>query len=417
MKQILILLFCLLIQQANAQFYTQYWATFDAKITNSTLPSERLRAQDATISVHPVFSKSHIIETQMNGLQLITVNEVILDVKRTEIVFEMWGGHPLSENKRFTINGRGTYHLPEKGNSLEQSEYIYPSIPITTSDLVNGVNAFQMACDRGTTFWGNYIVDEMAVKCYLKDDDKRILDNGLKGFKAIPFVEKIEDLTTVKLSVAPEFQNQIVKVSYIARYDGYDDRGDGYGNNWHGFTHKRIYTNHVGTATQAPFSVNWDTRMIPTQGKAMALKAVIELKNGLFFESEILDNLWFPKGRPTVLLIHSTNAPAPFWSRDNQLKTAKITLPFDPKEIESAELMVKIWDGGEGTVADPFKLNGIAYAITRKHADHDVHLTKHVVDAKNLKASENTIELNSETKNHGIEMLLPFPALIVRLKK
>ena len=79
--------------------------------------------------------------------------------------------------------------------------------------------------------------------------------------------------------------------------------------------------------------------------------------------------------------------------------------------------MVKIWDGGEGTVADPFKLNGIAYEITGKHADHDVHLTKHVVDAKDLKAGENIIELISETKNHGIEMLLPFPALIVRLKK
>ena len=416
MRNILVLFFCLLIHQANAQFYTQYWATFDSCISNAQTPGERLRAQDATITVHPVFSKTHL-ESQINGLQLITVNEVIIDVKRAEIVFEMWGGHPLTENKRFTINGRGTYHLPEKGNSLEQSEYIYPSIPITTSDLVNGVNAFQVACDRGTTFWGNFIVDQMAVKCYLKDDDKRIVDNGLKGFSAIPLVEKIEDLTTVKLSVTPEFQNQIAKVSYFARYDGYDDRGDGYGSNWHGYTHDRVYTNHVGTATQAPFSVNWDTHMIPIQGKVMALKAVVELKNELFFESEILDNLWFPKGRPTVILIHSTNASIPFWSRDNQMKTAKITLPFDPKEIESAELTVKIWDGGEGTVAEPFKLNGIAYEITGKHADHDVHLTKHVVDAKDLKAGENIIELISETKNHGIEMLLPFPALIVRLKK
>lgn len=415
MKGVFVLIFCVGMQTVNAQFFTQYWATFDSTISNTKLEGERLRAQDATISIHPVFSISHP-ESQMNGLQLISVNEVIMDIKRTEIVFEMWGGHPLSENKRFTINGRGTYHLPEKGNSLEQSEYIYPSIPITTSDLVNGVNAFQLAVDRGVTFWGNYIVDEMAVKCYLKDDDKRILNGGLKNFKAIPAVEKMEDLITVKLSVAPEFQNQISSVSYIARYDGYDDRGDGYGNNWHGFTHKKIYTNHVGTATQAPFSVNWDTRMIPTQGKAIAIKAIIELKNGLLFETEILDNLWFKKGRPMVLLLHTTDAPAPFWSRDKQFRTAKITLPVEPNQIENAELFVKIWDGGEGDIKDPFKLNGIAYAITGKHSDHDIHLTKHLVDAKNLKAGENTIELLSDTPNHGIEMLLPFPALIIRLK-
>lgn len=401
---------------AQNRFFTQYWATFDEKISNWDNPNERLRAHDQFSTIDPGYSKTHR-EAHINGLQLITVNEVIMDIKRAEVLFEMWGGHPLTENKRFTINGRGTYHLPGYENTWEQGEYIYPAIPITASNLVTGVNAFQIACDRGTTWWGTFIVDEMLVRCYLKDDDKRILDNGLKDFTAIPLVQKIEDNTVVKLNVSPEFQKQIAQVHYIARYDGYDDRGDGSGNGWHGFTKNRVYTNHVGSVSQAPFAVNWDTKMIPTQGKAMALKAIIELKNGLLFESEILDNLWFPKGRPTVMLIHSTNASAPYWTRDKNLKTNIMTLTMDPKEIEMAELQVKIWDGGEGDVAEPFKLNGVGYPVTSKKSDHKPHLTKHKVETSNLKLGENTVELYSDTKHHGIEMMIPFPALIVRLKK
>jgi hypothetical protein len=414
-RNIFVVLLCLQFHHAKAQFFAQYWATFDEKISNSENPKERLRAHDQFSTIDPGYSKTHR-EAHINGLQLITVNEVISDIKRAEVLFEMWGGHPLTENKRFTINGRGTYHLPGHENTLEQTEYIYPTIPITASNMVNGVNAFQIACDRGTTWWGTFIVDEMAVRCYLKDDDKRIADNGLTTFAAIPSVGKIEDITTVQLLVAPAFEQQITQVHFIARYDGYDDRGDGYGNGWHGFTQKRVYTNHVGTATEAPFKVNWDTKMIPTQGKAMAIKAIIEFKNGLCYESEVLDNLWFPKKRPTVLLIHSTNASVPYWTRDKKLKTNKITLPVDPKEIASAELQVKIWDGGEGDVKEPFKLNGIAYPVTSKKADHMPHLTKHIVEPTNLKLGENTVELFSDTQHHGIEMMLPFPALIIRLK-
>jgi hypothetical protein len=418
MKQIIEvgLLLCFLCAGVEAQFLTQYWATFDATVYNGGRPKERLRANDALITVHPEFSKSHR-EAHVNGLQLIDVDEVITDIKRAEVVFEMWGGHPLTENRRFTINGRGIYHLPGLGNTTAQCEYMFPTIPITASDLVTGVNAFQLACDRGTGFWGAMIVDEMAVRCYLKDDDKRIVANGLREFSAKPSVDRIDDITEVTIDIAHGFQNIISKVHYIARYDGYDDRGDGSGNGWHGYTFKRNYANHVGTSSQSPFSVKWDTRLIPTQGKAMAIKAEIELKNGLIYESEVLDNLWFSRNRPPVLLLHSTNPSIPFWSREGKVKTASIMLPVEPKQIESAELMVRIWDGGEGEVKEPFKLNGTAYSVTSKVSNHDLVFSKHKVEIHNLKVGENLIELVSDTQKHGIEMLLPFPALAIRLKR
>jgi len=92
-------------------------------------------------------------------------------------------------------------------------------------------------------------------------------------------------------------------------------------------------------------------------------------------------------------------------------------LPVEPKQIESAELMVRIWDGGEGEVKEPFKLNGTAYSVTSKVSNHDLVFSKHKVEIHNLKVGENLIELVSDTQKHGIEMLLPFPALAIRLKR
>ena len=96
--------------------------------------------------------------------------------------------------------------------------------------------------------------------------------------------------------------------------------------------------------------------MIPDQGKPMAIKALIQFKNGIYYWSDVLSGLSFPFNRPHVQLYHCTNVPKPFWSRDNQLRKAEFELSADLSKIENVELHVRNWDGGEGTIKEPFKL-------------------------------------------------------------
>ena len=79
--------------------------------------------------------------------------------------------------------------------------------------------------------------------------------------------------------------------------------------------------------------------------------------------------------------------------------------------------MVRVWDGGEGTVKEPFKINGHPYSITSGKAIHDLVFTNVEVDIKHLKAGENTLTLLSDTEHHGIEVLLPGPCLVLRYGK
>lgn len=419
MKRILAgLLFLLIFTFINAQsqFYRQYWAVFDNTVSNLG-KGERLRVNDASMSLHETFWSR--AEVKSNGLQLISVPETLPQLDKTEFYAELWGGHPWVENKRFSINGKSFYYFPKDGTEEGNCAYSYPTVQIKPEDMVNGVNAFQFICDRGKTFWGHFIIDNMAVRCFLKAGHPDLKVAGLDTFSAIPVTSRkvLADTAVFYLEYPKEMESQIVRVHYFAHYLGFDDDGNQQEDDWHGYTYNKEFKNHVGTSGKAPFTVTWNTKMLPVQGKPMSVRALVELKNNFFYQTTELNNLSFPADRPRVQLYHCSEMPHPFWSRDKQEKFAKIELPDDITKIESAQLQVKIWDGGEGSIKDPFTLNGLPYSVTTGRASHEVVFNILEVMKENIKPGKNVIRLLSDTKEHGIEMLLPGPCLIVRYKK
>jgi len=95
----------------------------------------------------------------------------------------------------------------------------------------------------------------------------------------------------------------------------------------------------------------------------------------------------------------------------------KSNLPRNPANAESARLMIRIWDGGEGTVTEHFKINGHPYSITSGRANHDLVFKNIEVNIEHLKAGSNSLTLLSDTEHHGIEILLPGPCLLLRYGK
>jgi len=142
--------------------------------------------------------------------------------------------------------------------------------------------------------------------------------------------------------------------------------------------------------------------------------AMIRFKDGLQYWTGILDGLTLSTGGKPVRMYTCSDMPIPFWSRASQIKTATIDLPADVSSIKEARLMVKVWDGGAGTVKAPFKINGHPYSIISGRAIHDVVFTDVEVDPVHLKGGPNILTLVSDTEHHGIEMLLPGPCFLVR---
>jgi len=420
MKRIKVLvaaLCTLLVFSANiataGEFYREYWAQWDENITNCR---GRLRVNDTELSLHKTFGKRS--EAKANGLMLVSINEDLFNLKAAQLYLEMWGGHPGTSNKRFLPNGKQVYNVPEVGAAAGHCTYSYPVIPVKVHHLVTGTNAFQFACDRGASFWGHFIIDNAAVRCFLNPDHLDLAQAGLKEFSANPKLSNpggvLQDTTEVSIYYPKKFEQSIVSVDYFGRYLGFDDNGDGRENDWHGFTQKKQYQNHIGAASKPPFVLKWDTSMTPSQPAPMAICAVVHLKGGFHYVTDTLDDLAFPAKRNRVVMYKCSSMPTSFWSRDSKGNKAVIELPKDISSLQCVRLMIKIWDGGEGSVKEPFKINGHPYSITSRRAVHDVVFTVTDIDPKHLKPGKNQITLLSETEHHGIEVLLPGPVLIAR---
>jgi uncharacterized repeat protein (TIGR03806 family) len=398
------------------RFLRLHW--FEMGLDHGNPPvNGRFRVNAPEVVLHPRHGDRQ--ETKGNGMMLIKADEDPRKLAAAELYCELWGGHPGTSLHRVTINGRSTYKINLPGK--DDCAHLYPTIPLKLTDLVNGYNALQFACDTGTTFWGHFIVDNACLRAELRADDAELAKFGLNLFTAAVEVSpdgQRPEQHKLSLRVALAEAKRIAAVHFQGYYDGYDENGDGRTRDWHGFTKRRRPTAVIATTKTAPFATTWDVSMLPAQSD-LKVRALIELDDlpNLLYETAAAAAPDIPKERRgAVSMHHSADLPHPFWSRANKKQSCTIDLPIDPAHIERAELHVVVWDGGAGGVTEYFTLNG-KFLPVADQGRHDVLYRRLRIEPSLLRRGKNSIELLSDTEHHGIEVLLPGPALVIRKKR
>ena len=397
---------------------TRYFRTVWAENRDGSSPDGklRLRVNDTEVSLDPLFG--HRWEAGENGLMLVEVTDDLFSLTAVELYLELWGGHPGTAGKRFTINGRGFYELPEVGAASGACVYSHPSIGLEVRNLVRGTNAFQFTCERGSSDWGHFIVDNACLRLYLEDSHPSLSEAALPQRPPRVAAELRKAGEGVRIALHPQdaemLKDTLLGVDYFGFYEGFDDTGAGTGLGWHGFSQDRRWRNHVGTAASVPYAVEWDTSMVADQEAPVSLRALLHFHGGLHRWSEVLHDVRLPARAPLVSLHQVARPPRPFWSRAGRVVSAVLPLNVDPDTIERAELWVRTWDGGAGDIREPFTLNGNPYRVISGKAIHDVVFTRSLVDTGHLRRGGNELNLVSDTDRHGIEILAPGPCLVVR---
>jgi hypothetical protein len=156
--------------------------------------------------------------------------------------------------------------------------------------------------------------------------------------------------------------------------------------------------------------------MLPAQDD-IAVRVVVHFKDrpDLVYETPVTDRLSIPPKDAQAELIAAQEQPVPFWSRAGREMRCVLPLDVDSAQIERAVLHVVVWDGGRGTVDAPFTLNDYPLPVAGQ-GNHGVLYRQVEIDPAILQRGENTIRLRSDTEHHGIEVLRPGPALMVRYK-
>lgn len=416
----------------SAHFFQRYWFQLGSEFMNPPV-NDRFRVNDPYVATHPEFHARK--EPKGNGMMLIRFDEVMRDIGAARLYVELWGGHPHSNNRRVTINGRTTY--PIETPSDDHCTHVYKNMPVKLTDLVQGYNALQFNVDGEHTFWGHFIVEEAALDALLLKGDARL--KPIAALADVPPRVQVDrsELESIQLSmqIASEVANQVARVHYFAYYDGYDENGDGINLDWHGMTKRKEPLGHLGTSDVPPYLVEWDTSMIVAQERVQ-VRAVVEFRgvNEQVAAEEKLrergERYWKAKAlclqtAPSepfavthppgiqVVVVPCENPSVPFWSRADREKRCEFSLPVPASSIERANLSVAVWDGGAGTIEHYFMLNEHPLAIAGE-GKHDVLYSTLELDKAWLQSGKNTATLVSDTEHHGIEVLYPGPAITIR---
>lgn len=403
-------------RQRQGQFWRYHW--YERGLTNGNPAYERrFRVNSPEAVLHPEFGRR--VEARENGLMLIRAEEDLFRLTGAEFYCEAWGGHPGTAGKRITVNGRATCWLPRVGTEEGHCTYFYPAVPLQRTDLVNGYNAVQFAVDQGSTFWGHMLVDNAALRVALTNDHPDLRSLGLADFTVGVRATPLTTGEGFRLTLEPprEMTARIASVDFQGWYHGYDENGDLRRSDWHGFTKHRTPVGTLGMVVSEPFTLVWSTALLPAQ-RDVAVRAAVRFKGSpnLVFLTAATGGLEIPD-RPgvQVVLFAPHDQPVPFWSRAGQRKTCHLDLEVAPERIEQAELQVVTWTGGAGTIKDYFKLNGVHYPVAEGDR-HELVYSRLPVAAGHLRRGLNRIELLSDTDHHGIEIIQPGPALMVRYR-
>src|SRR5512140_2624488 len=370
---------------------------------------------------------------------VLTVPNVDLQgALRAEAVISMWGGHVGTTGKAIQFNGRNWLPIPELGtqNGItagHESEYYMSqptvTLPIPLSQLVQGDNTFQGTntgqAPKYSFHWGAFGWYNIIIRVYYDPATKA----HPTGYISSPTSgSSFGENPTIAATITGGSVN---RVDVIGSYYGYDTDGDGISTGYH-YDYQAPYFsyptvdihNHVGTATGAPWQVTWRTDWVPDQAAGgVKLLARIRDNSGIWYCSPEVSSLSLTRNGTSVQMFQST-PPERCWAQGG---VGEQNLPVNVPSIQgatSAVYMIRSWNMPDILQENPqdafpdwrkFNCWTADNNPVRYGNDHYYSFDVRPVPLNVLVPGTNTFHFYASVSNeHGIEILWPGPALLIR---
>jgi hypothetical protein len=315
---------------------------------------------------------------------------------RAELVIEKMLCHGGTEGLRVAVNGHDPIHVPEAEHILSpQSAYAHhfnQVVPLDLSFLKGGKdNTFVFEVDTAGHWWPQNLLYGMILHIYY---EPWVLEQ--RGKIVSPQNGSIlgeSNLIQLDLPVP----SGVKKVDLVGFYDDADLEGDGIYRQWHyGYHQCQIY-NHIGTASEPPFEITWDTEWLPDQAETMKLSAMVHLDNGYIYMTESVDELVLSRPGISVELCKPYRRPKGWFTRNGEF-SERFQIKGNLEQAAEASMVFRTWSPGyfNGITINNFLVfikEGPKYA----YYQHDIPIT----DLHVLKQGENVLKTGKTPRYHG----------------
>jgi hypothetical protein len=338
---------------------------------------------------------------------------------RAEVLMDIWGGHAGTSDKKFRFNDNAWVDVPNVPTIPHRPECYMTEynviLDLPLRYLKEGKNTFEGTSGGQTCYdfkWGQWGWYVMLVRIYYGPG----ISHAVGQITWPVSRDTISD--NPEIIVRPDDPGKVDQIHVMGKYLGYDENGDGAYYDWHRAYHGPQIEGHIGSLTQAPYQLTWDTRYVPDQDPAaISLVARIRDTNGIWFVTEEVDSLQLERPDSlSVKMYTSYDIPEKFTVRAGKTLSCKNNIEI-LKDAMNCRLYHRTWNAGDdedagGHIDRPLIINGNSFKCYGKN--HFFAQSSVDVPVSNLNEGTNEIAYTSDTEHHGIEVLWPGPAFIVR---
>ena len=336
------------------------------------------------------------------------------DAVRAELLLERVQSHEDTKGLAVQINGHDWIAVPPPADiPRPASDYMYhdyPVVPVPLASLNAGSgNTFKMRVDPEQRWdWPQNLFYAVTLRVYY-GTDKRRLEADISGIGPGDAL-KLEQ----QMALRTPDPAAVERVDFVGRYRDFSWRGDGIYDRWQYSYHRGQIRNHLGTATEAPFRIEWETEWVPDQQSEILVAARVTYDDGLIYFTPAVPDLRIDRA-------HSVELALPYrqpvnWVTRADSFTAYVGVHGD---VRNAEAMQLLWRSWSSCYARGVYVNGVQiYDRGADCYDYDEHRVT-VENPQFLRAGENTISTGKTPLIHG-EMVhgmeVQWPGILMKVK-
>jgi hypothetical protein len=339
---------------------------------------------------------------------------------RAELSVEYWGGHIGTAGQRFQVNSNGWVDLPQPEGTTAEPQRFHRTllgnnaVPLPLAHLREGTNQVQFAAGRQIAYsfdFGFYWIYDFTVRVYYDNSRSHPAGEVIAPKSGDSFGDLLELEARASSPNGP-----IARVEFIGEYDDFDWDGDGVWREWQFTTHHGVLQHHLGTATNAPWRVTFDSRWLPDQSQPAQVRARIIDASGMGYLTPPVGNLALKRPGRSVKMFKPAAVPERFASRaGKESPRCALVVNDSLTRAKSARLVLSTWSANvDDDSVHELRWNGERLA-NRFGIFHNYSFDLLEVPLSRIRPGANSISLFSTFKGHAIEVNWPGPALLVEL--